>query len=99
MERENIYRERAFKVSKGVRRRSRLDIVADILDASRGRVRKTHLMYKCSMSFTQMTGYLDLILGAKLLVVDNDGNNFLFKISRKGRSFLNSYQSLKALME
>jgi predicted transcriptional regulator len=91
--------EGGFKVSKGVRRRSRLDIIADILDASHGRVRKTHLMYKCSMSFTQMKGYLDLILRAKLLVVENDGPNLLFKISRKGRSFLKSYQSLKALME
>jgi len=90
---------RGFKVNRGVFRRSSLDIIADILDASHGRVRKTHLMYKCRMSFTQMTGYLDLILGAKLLVIENDGTNLLFKISRKGRSFLNSYQGLKALME
>jgi predicted transcriptional regulator len=99
MEKENIYVERGFKASKGVRRRSRLDIIADVLDASRGRVRKTHLMYKCSMSFTQIAGYLDLILGAKLLVVENDGTNLLFRISIKGRSFLKSYQGLKALME
>ena len=94
-----VRREGGFKVSRGVRRRSRLDIIADMLDASHGRVRKTHLMYKCSMSFTQIEGYLNLILGAKLLVVENDGPNLLFKISRKGRSFLRSYQGLKALME
>lgn len=94
-----VRREGSFKVGRGDRRRSRLDIIADMLDASHGRVRKTHLMYKCSMSFTQITGYLDLILGAKLLVIENDETNLLFKISRKGRSFLNSYQSLKALME
>ncbi|MDH5374893.1 MAG: hypothetical protein OEZ21_08540 [Candidatus Bathyarchaeota archaeon] len=93
-----VYRGGNFRGRKGDRR-SRLDIVADILDASHGRVRKTHLMYKCSMSFTQMTGYLNWILRAKLLVVENDGTKFLFKISRKGRSFLKSYESLKALME
>jgi len=99
MERENIYRARAFKVSKGVRRRSRLDIIADVLDASYGMVGKTHLMHKCSMSFTQMKEYLDLILEAKLLEVENDGTNLFFRISIKGRSFLKSYQGLKALME
>jgi len=92
-------KERDFKVSRGVRRRCRLDIVADILDTSRGRVKKTHLMYKCSMSFTQMKRYLDAILRAKLLIVENDGPDILFKISRKGRSFLKSYNSLKALIE
>ena len=92
-------KERGFKVSRGVRRRCRLDIVADILNTSRGRVRKTHVMYRCSMSFTQMKRYLDAILKAKLLIVENDGSDILFKISRKGRSFLKSYNSLKALIE
>ena len=92
-------KERGFKVSRSSRRRCRLDIIADILDTSRGRVKKTHLMYKCSMSFTQMKRYLDAILRAKLLIVENDGPDILFKISRKGRSFLKSYNSLKALIE
>jgi len=99
MEKENIYVERVFKVSNGVRRRSRLDVIADVLGASRGGVGKTHLMHKCSMSFTQMKEYLNLILEAKLVVVENDGANLLFRISIKGRSFLKSYQGLKALME
>lgn len=94
-----VRREGSFIVGRGGRRRSRLDIIADMLDASRGRVRKTHLMYKCSMSFTQIERYLNLILRAKLLVVEDDGADLLFKISRKGKSFLRSYQSLKALMK
>jgi predicted transcriptional regulator len=92
-------KRRNFKVSGCARRRSRLDIIADILNTSRSRVKKTHLMYKCSMSFTQMKMYLDMIVGAKLLLVENDGSNILFKISRKGRNFLKSYKSLKALIE
>jgi len=46
-----------------------------------------------------MKRYLDAILRAKLLIVENDGPDILFKISRKGRSFLKSYNSLKALIE
>ena len=92
-------KRRNFKASGGIRRRCRLDIIADILNASRSRVKKTHLMYKCSMSFAQMKTYLDMIVGAKLLLVDNDGPTILFKISRKGSNFLKSYNSLKALIE
>jgi len=97
-----LLRERRdFKATKGFsdKRRAGLDIIADILDTSRGRAKKTHLMCNYSMSFTQLKGYLDLILKAKLLMIENDGANLLFKTSSKGRSFLKSYQSLKALME
>jgi len=88
-----------FQTSKSVRRRGSLDIIADILDASHRRVKKTHLMYNCSMSFAQLEKYLDLILNARLLFVEIDGSHLLFKISGKGRSFLKAYESLKALMK
>jgi predicted transcriptional regulator len=51
------------------------------------------------MSFRQLTGYLDLILDAKLLLVENNGGHLLFRISGRGRDFLKAYQSLKSLME
>ena len=95
-----IYWERGdFQVNKGEGRRSNLDIIADILDTSRRGVNKTRLMQNSSMSFTQLEKYLDLILEARLLFVENDGPHLLFKISGKGRSFLKAYESLKTLME
>ena len=81
-------------------RRARLEIIANILDVCRGSgAKKTHLMYRCNMSFVQIKAYLNLILKAKLIRVQNDGVNVYFRISGKGRRFLKSYQSLKALME
>ena len=56
-------------------------------------------MYNCSMSFAQLEKYLNLILEARLLFVESDGPHFLFKISGKGKSFLKTYESLKALMK
>jgi predicted transcriptional regulator len=73
--------------------------MADILDSSRCGVKKTRLMYKCSMSFTQLEEYLDLVLRARLLFVESDGSHVLFRISGKGKSFLKAYESLKALMK
>jgi len=88
-----------FQVNKGEGRRSNLDIIADILDASHRRVKKTRLMQNSNMSFAQLQKYLDLILNARLLFVENDGPHLLFKISGKGKSFLNTYESLMALMK
>jgi predicted transcriptional regulator len=95
-----IYWERGvFLINKGEGRRSNLDIIADILDASRRGINKTRLMQNSSMSFMQLQKYLDLILNARLIFVESDGSRFLFKISGKGRSFLEAYESLKALMK
>jgi len=76
-----------------------MDVVADILDVARRRIMKTHLMLHCSMNFTQLEKYLDFILEAELLTVENNGPHLIFKTSRKGKSFLKTYNSLKALME
>ena len=82
--------------------RGRLDIIADILDASCAGVRKTHLMYHCNMSFRQLRYYLIFLLKRELLCTVNEGANpspGLFKITDKGKEFLKAYKSLKALMK
>lgn len=81
--------------------RGRLDIIADILDASFVGIRKTHLMYSCNLSFKQLKCYLGLLLGKELLhvVTDNEGANLgLFRITDKGKKFLKGYEGLKGLM-
>jgi len=82
--------------------RGRLDVIADILEASHGGTRKTHLMYHCNLSFKQSKYYLDFLLKKKLLCATAKGGNpnpDLFKITDKGRKFLKAYKGLKALMK
>ena len=84
------------------RHRGRLDIIADILDASFGGVKKTYLMYRCNLSFKQLKYYLALLLNKKLLQVvrdDKASNPGLFKITGKGKEFLQAYNGLKGLMK
>lgn len=81
--------------------RGRFDIIADMLDASFGGVRKTHLMYRCNLSFKQLKRYLGFLLNKKLLhsVGDDEGSNpGLFEITDKGKEFLKAYKGLKNLM-
>jgi predicted transcriptional regulator len=82
--------------------RGRLDITADILEASYGGARKTYLMYRCNMSFRQLKYYLDFLLGKELLCMvagDVSSNHGLFEITDKGKEFLKSYKGLKALVK
>jgi len=82
--------------------RSQMDIVADVLDAAVGGVKKTHIMYKCNLSFKQLEAYLDLLLDRGLLRAVSEGEKSgdprVFKITDRGQSLLEAYQNLKALL-
>jgi predicted transcriptional regulator len=79
--------------------RGSLDIIADILEASKGKARKTYFMYRCNLSFKQLESYLNLLLKRGLLSVENDNNDAtLFKITEKGERFLETYKGLQGLM-
>jgi predicted transcriptional regulator len=80
-------------------RRTIFELISQILGACHFNAKKTNLMYDCNMSFKQVTGYLDLVLGARLLLIENDGSHPVFRISGKGRDFLKAYEGLMTLME
>jgi predicted transcriptional regulator len=90
------------KKGSGNSHRGRLDIIADILEASYCEARKTYLMYRCNMSFKQLKYYLDFLLRKELLdtiAEDVNPNSGLFKITDKGKMFLDAYKGLKALVK
>ncbi|MEM3580528.1 MAG: winged helix-turn-helix domain-containing protein [Candidatus Bathyarchaeia archaeon] len=87
--------------SRSNKHRGSLDIIADILEASKGKTRKTYLMYRCNLSFRQLKNYLNLLLKRGLLkaIEDNSNNTSLFRITEKGERFLETYKGLVGLME
>jgi predicted transcriptional regulator len=81
--------------------RGRLDIIADILEASYSGTRKTYFMYRCNLSFRQLKHYLSFLVRKGLLdnvEEERNPNPGLFQITDKGKEFLKVYKSLKALM-
>lgn len=73
-----------------------------MLNASRGGVKKTYLMYRCNLSFRQLKHYLNFMLEKRLLrvvVQVGDSNPGLFEVTDKGRKFLKAYKNLTALMK
>jgi predicted transcriptional regulator len=82
--------------------RGRMDIIADILDASRGGVKKTHLMNHCNLSFRQLKLYSHFLLKQGFLRVicqEKDANNGSLEVTDKGKEFLRVYKGLKSLMQ
>jgi predicted transcriptional regulator len=56
-------------------------------------------MYGCNMSFMQLTKYLDLMLDAKLLLIERYNPHPQFRVSGKGKDFLKAYEGLKTLLK
>lgn len=65
-------------------RRSRLDIIIEILDVARGEVNKTKIVYKANLNFKLADKYLDLLM--KQGLVENHLDKF--KTTDKGKIFL-----------
>jgi predicted transcriptional regulator len=89
-------------IRKVVPPRSRIDIIASILDEVRlsaEGLRKTRLMYRCNLSFRQLKVYLKLLEDKKFLrfALANNGNESvkIYTITEEGRSFLTTYNQLR----
>jgi len=83
--------------------RSRVDIIANILRAANSGAKKTHIMYKCNLSFKQLHVYLDLLRERKLLKcirtkMEEKNDSYTYETTNKGRAFLQAYSSIRALL-
>jgi predicted transcriptional regulator len=88
--------------SEGNNHRGRFDIIADILGASRGSIKRTYLMYQCNLSFRQLKSYSRFLVRQGLLctVIEGDGSKTkCFQVTEKGKEFLRAYAGLKSLMQ
>ena len=83
-------------------RRTRLDIIYDILNAIQakgGKIKPTHLMYKANMSHQSLNRYLADLEEKKLVAtLDEDGHKY-YKITEKGDNFLNEFKKLQDFQE
>jgi len=83
--------------------RSRIDIIANILLAANEGAKKTHIMYKCNLSFKQLHAYLEFLVEMGLLKsisekTETNENSLLFETTKKGQAFIEAYDNLKALL-
>lgn len=75
----------------GRRRRSRVEVIGEILREALDGANKTRLMYRCNLNFGRFNRYLKELLDAGLLeqVGGNPGEGFvLYRTTEKGRELL-----------
>jgi len=81
------------------RRRSRHDIVAEILETARGGVITTHIMYKARLSFSQLNNYLCFLVEKEFLecsaIAGNRKTTLVWKTTQKGIRFLENFKLLE----
>ena len=67
-----------------------MEILVDILSLVKEGARKTHIMYRANLSFKLLDKYLNEVLTAGLVRLDDDG---FYKITGKGLIFLDKCNS------
>jgi len=82
-----------------------MDIIANILQAAanEGGTKKTHIMYKCNLSFKQLNAYLEFLVEIGLLKsisarTETNENLLMFETTKKGQAFIKAYNNLSALL-
>lgn len=84
-----------------IRKRSDIDIMANILSVANKRMKKTRIMYRCNLSHGQLEVYLQLLLDMSFLESDSKKEGVklnYFRTTSKGFKFLDAYHTLKSLM-
>jgi predicted transcriptional regulator len=73
--------------------RTRVEILASILQVASKGALKTHIMYKANLSHRQLEKYLAFLEERGLLVegIDEDLGNRMYRITERGFDFLREY--------
>jgi predicted transcriptional regulator len=77
-----------------------MDIISDMLSIIRergGSIKPTHLMYKANLSHKQMKGYIDELIGKKLIETGDFGRDRKIRITKNGVDFNLKYMQMKEL--
>jgi predicted transcriptional regulator len=84
-----------------LRKRSDIDIMANILSAAKKGAKKTRIMYRCNLSHSQLQVYLQILreMGFLASHPKKEGAKLnYFKTTSKGFEFLDAYRVLRSLM-
>lgn len=81
-----------------IRRRSRLEIIAEILDAAIDGAVKTNIMYRANVNFIQFNEHLQCLLEARLIRTIRSGRKTLYVITEKGKLLLDRFNETEEML-
>jgi predicted transcriptional regulator len=77
-----------------MKRRSKIDIYAEILNQAKEGTTKTRIMYQVNLSFFQLKQLLNELLSLKLIEIQS----LLYKTTLKGLHFLKLYDEIQSFI-
>lgn len=80
------------------KRRSRLDIIAGILDAAMNGTVKTRIMYNANVNFVQFNDYLECLLEAQLIRTITRRRKTIYKTTEKGKLLLHRFNETAEML-
>ena len=83
-----------FRRNVMTRRRSHIEISADILRIAKAGARKTRIVYGANLNFKLLNEYLEKLERAGLIAREL-GKTEIIRTTEKGRKYLQQYESLK----
>lgn len=76
------------------RRRDKISILVDMLEAIGDGARKTHIVYRANLNFESCRRYLNAMRNAGLVEIQV-GSPMMWAITEKGRTFVKKYKEFK----
>jgi predicted transcriptional regulator len=80
------------------KRRDKLGIIAEILEITKDGTLKTQIMYKASLSFSQLNSYLKFMIKSNLIHKFVDGGKEVYQATQKGLDFLQRCREIIGLL-
>ncbi|MDQ1279178.1 MAG: hypothetical protein QG670_438 [Thermoproteota archaeon] len=76
------------------KKRSEIEILADILQITRKGAKKSHIVYKANLNFKIVKYYIELLEKSDLISGPEDSSR-LFNITEKGIKYLDHFEAFK----
>ena len=80
------------------RKRSEIEISADILRVARNGAKKSHIVYKANLNFKLIKKYLNRLEKAGLIIMGSKGEGRVFKTTERGAEYLDHFNGFKDYM-
>ncbi len=75
-------------------KRSRFEIMVDILSSAKEGANKTKIVYEGMLNFKQAGEYLNFLIGVELLTTYLESNKTIYRTTDKGIEMLEKYKEL-----
>lgn len=80
------------------KKRSEIEILADILRITRSGAKKSHIVYKANLNFEIVKKYIELLEKSDL-ISGPEGGSRIFNITEKGIRYLDHFEAFKEYLK